>query len=182
MPANPLAVVLTGAALAASLGVTAALTAGSSRPEAPALGGGAVTPDGATVQGSTSGAANSPGNSPSSNPGHQIDVTGTVVGQLRPGSPATLTVSITNRNSQDIVVTSVTGTITSVTTRGLPGLPVCSTSWYTVGTSTAPTSIAKNKSGTVSVPVTLNDLPTTNQDNCKGSTVQLSFTAQARQA
>jgi hypothetical protein len=75
----------------------------------------------------------------------------------------------------------VTGSITSVTTRGLAGLPACSASWFSVGASTTPTPIAKNKTGTVSVPVTLNDLPV-NQDNCKGSTVQLAFTAQARQA
>jgi hypothetical protein len=177
MPANPLAVLVTGAGQVASLGVAAVLTAGSSKPVAPALGGGAVTPDGAAVQGSGGGASNNPGN-----PGHQIDVTGSVTGQLRPGTPATLTVTIANRNNQDIVVTSVTGTITSVTTLHAAGLPLCDASWYVVGTSTAPTPIAKNRTGTVVVPVTLNDLPSTNQDNCKGSTVQLSFTAQARQA
>ena len=138
----------------------------------PTLGGGAASSQG----------NNGNGNGPSTNPGHPINLTGSVTGRVAPGSPATLTVTIGNPNNQDIVVTSVTGTITSVTSLNLPGRPTCSPSWYSVGTFTGSKAIAKNKSGTISVPLALADLPATNQDNCKGSTVQFSFTAQAQQA
>ena len=169
------ALVAGGALAAVSVVSTAALQlSGSTAPKStdPTLGGGS-----ASAQGN-----NGNGNGAGTNPGHPLTLSGTVTGRVAPGSPATLTVAIDNPNNQDIVVTSLTGTITSVTSLNLPGRPTCSTSWYSVGTFTGSKPIAKNKSGTISVPLTLTDLPTTNQDNCKGSTVQFSFTAQAQQA
>ena len=139
------------------------------------------SPDPTLGGGSASAQANN-GNGNPNNVGHTISLSGSVVGRVAPGSPATLTVTISNPNNQDIVVTSLTGTITSVTSLGLVGRPVCSPSWYSVGTFSGSKAIAKNKSATISVPLSLSDLPSTNQDNCKGSTVQFSFTAQAQQA
>ena len=174
MTTKPLTALVAGGALVVvSLVSTATLQlsgASAPPPRDPSLGGGSTTPGN-----------KGNGNAGASNPGHPIGLSGTVVGHVAPGSPATLTVTINNPNNQDIIVTSLTGTITSVTTLGLPGRPACSPSWYSAGTFTGSKPIAKNTSGTVSVPLMLADLAATNQDNCKGSTVQFSFTAQARQ-
>jgi hypothetical protein len=168
------ALVAGGALVVASMVSTAVLE----------LAGSAATksPDATTLGGGSASAQGNNGNGNPNSVGHTISLSGSVVGRVAPGSPATLTVTISNPNNQDIVVTSLTGTITSVTTLGLPGRPACSTSWYSVGTFTGSKAIAKNKSGTISVPLSLADLPSTNQDNCKGSTVQFAFTAQAQQA
>ena len=69
---------------------------------------------------------------------------GVVQGQVAPGRSATLVVTIANPNSQDILVTSVTGSVTSVTSAGQAGKPACSTSWYQVGTFTGSLPISKN--------------------------------------
>jgi hypothetical protein len=181
VPKLAAAVWLSGAAVAmsaAGLGVyklTAGSTAPASQPSSPTQGGGTIT------QGNGNN-GNGNGNSGNGNPGHAITLTGTVVGKISPNSPAALNITIDNPNNQDIVVTSVSGSITSVTSAGLVGRPPCSADWYSVGTFTGPKTIAKNKSAQVSVPLTLTDLPSTNQDNCKGSTVQFSFAAQAQQA
>ena len=145
----------------------------------------AVASPGGTISGGTTSNGNGPGggnngsgggNGASPNPGHPITLTGTVVGVVRPGAPATLVVDVRNQNNQDILVTSVTGTVTSASRAG------CDPAWYSVGTWSGSSTIRKNASGQVSVPLLLADLPTTNQDACKGATVQLAFTAQARQA
>jgi hypothetical protein len=149
---------------------TSASTSNASQSSSPTLGGGNVS------------SSNNGNNGNGSNSGHPITLTGSVVGKIGLGTPATLTVTISNPNNQDIVVTSVTGAITSVTSAGLVGSPVCSSSWYSVGTFTGSKTVMKNASGQVSVPLTLTNLPSTNQDNCKGSTVQFTFTAQAQQA
>ncbi len=124
--------------------------------------------------------AASAANGTSGNPGHPITVTGAVTGTIAPGRPATLTVTIINPNNQDLVITSVTGAITLVTTAGIVGRPPCNAAWYHVGTSTAATPIKKNKSAVVSVPISLDNRFDTNQDNCKGATVRFSFAAQAQ--
>ncbi|MCU1623572.1 MAG: hypothetical protein JWL79_2417 [Frankiales bacterium] len=155
-------------------------TTGASTTGTGATTGGTGTATGGTTTGT--GTGSSTGNTTGSNPGHPITVTGAVVGKISLGSPATLNVTIANPNNQDILITSVTGAITSVTTRGLAGLPPCSSSWYSVGSFTGTKTITKNSSGQVTIPLTLTNLPSTNQDNCKGSNVTFSFTAQARQA
>lgn len=138
----------------------------SAQPTSPTLGGGSITSS-----------ANK-----GSNAGHPITLSGDVVGTVGLGSPATLNVTISNPNNQDIVVTRVSGTITSVTTAGISGLPACASNWYSVGTFNGSRPIAKNGRGVVSVPIVLTNLASTNQDNCKGSTVSFSFNAEARQA
>jgi hypothetical protein len=140
----------------------------SSQPSAQTLGGGSVDSNN--------------GNGNNANPGHPITLTGAVVGKLGPGTSATLNVTISNPNNQDIVVTSVTGAITSVTSAGLVGRLACSSSWYSLGSFSGSKTIAKNKNAQVPLALTLTNLPGTNQDNCKGATVRFTFTAQAQQA
>lgn len=114
--------------------------------------------------------------------GHTLTVTAVMAGQVGPGSPASLLVTITNPNSQAVEVTSVSGTVTSVTTGTLSGQVACSASWYHVTPFTGSRTVARNGSTVVALPVTFDNSPATNQDNCKGATFTYSFTAQARQA
>jgi hypothetical protein len=133
------------------------------------------------VQGQAAPASQGNGNGGNA-PGHAISVSAVVSGRLGPGSPALLLVTITNPNSQAVEVTSVSGAVTSVTSGTLPGKSACSASWYHVGTFTGSRTVARNSSTTVALPVTFDDVLTTNQDNCKGARFTYSFTAQARQA
>jgi hypothetical protein len=135
-------------------------------------GGGAVT----TESNSSSAGGGS------SNAGHPLVVSGTVVGTVGPGSPARLGVTIDNPNNQGVILTSVSGTISAVSSAGISGKPVCSVSWYHVGSFVGPRTIPKNSSTSVDLPVTFDDLPSVNQDNCKGAQYTYTFTAQARQA
>jgi hypothetical protein len=171
-----------GLVTTAVVGGIVAYKASSSSPVSstttPTNGGGTISA-GSNSSAGSNGNGNGNGNS---NGGHPITLTGAVAGKLVLGSPSTVTVTVNNPNNQDIAVTSVTGAITSVTSAGLAGRPVCSASWYNVGSFTGTKTIAKNTNGQFSIPVTLANLPSTNQDNCKGSTVRLNFTAQAQQA
>jgi hypothetical protein len=132
-----------------------------------------LTTSGSAVQG------NGVGGAP---PSKAITVSAVLTGQLGPGSPAALLVTITNPNSQSVEVTSVSGAVTSVATGSLPGRATCSASWYHVAAFTGSRTVARNSSTTVPLAVTFDDVPTTNQDNCKGALFSYSFTAQARQA
>jgi hypothetical protein len=116
------------------------------------------------------------------NQGHPITLSGVVQGQVAPGGTAPLVVTIANQNNQDILVTSVTGSVTSVTSAGQTGKPACSTSWYRVGSFAGSLRVHKNASGTVMLPVSFLNAPAVNQDNCKGARYTFSFTAQATQA
>lgn len=115
-------------------------------------------------------------------PGKAVTVSGSVVGKIGLGSPATLNVTVDNPNNQALVITKVMGTITSVTSAGQAGKPACSAAWYSVGTFTGSKALPKNGSAIVAVPLTLTPLSSTNQDNCKGSTVTFAFSATAEQA
>jgi hypothetical protein len=141
-----------------------ALSSDDAKPPAggPAMGGGKVSNLGA--------------------PGHRIDVTGTLTGTPAPGGAASLDVTITNTNSQAIVVRSVSGTITAVTSGGLAGRPACDKSWYSLGSFTGTMRIERGASDSVQLPVVLQDLTNVNQDNCKGATFTYTFTAAAQQA
>jgi hypothetical protein len=122
------------------------------------------------------------GNGSGGNQGHSLDVSGTVVGSVGPGSSAQLVLTISNPNNQDVLLTSVSGNVTSVTSAGIAGKPVCSASWYHVGSFSGSRTIVKGASTTIQLPVTFDDLASTNQDNCKRARYTYSFTAQARQA
>lgn len=132
--------------------------------------------------GNGNGNGGSNGSTGGGNAGHAITVSGVVQGQVAPGRSATLVVTISNPNNQDILVTSVTGSVTSVTTGHQAGKPACSTSWYQVGSFSGSLRIAKNANGVISLPVTFLNSPNVNQDNCKGAQYTFSFTAEARQA
>jgi hypothetical protein len=171
MNVAPLAALLVGGAAVATsvlVGLSSSPTqaADPAKAPGPALGGGSAAMR----------------SGPDTNPGHPIRLSGVVTGRITPGRPATLTVTVSNPNNQDVVVTSLTGSVTSVSSQVLAGRPPCSATWFTVGTFAGARTIAAKGSAEVAVPVALTDLPATNQDNCKGGTLQLAFTAQARQA
>ena len=102
-----------------------------------------------------------------------------MTGSLAPGSAGTLNVTIANPNNQDITVRSVTGAVTSVGTRGFAGKLPCDKSWFEITPFTSTKVIAKNASGDVALPIAFKNLPTTNQDNCKGVTFSFTFSATA---
>ena len=149
----------------AGVGTTYLLTSGT----AP------VAPSSAT---SNPGSATASGGSAS----YPITLTGAVDGKLAPGTPASLNVTITNTNPEDIVVTEVTAQISTVTSAGIAAKPACSADWFTMGTFSGSKLVTKNSSGVVALPVTLSDLTETDQDNCKGATYSFTFTALAQQA
>ncbi|MCW2674123.1 MAG: hypothetical protein JWP14_2712 [Frankiales bacterium] len=125
------------------------------------------------------GNGNGGGNGDSS---HPIVVTGTVSSKPVPGTPVTLAVKIDNNKNQAINVRTVTAQITSVSSAGATGKPVCSTSWFTLGSFSGSQHINQGATGTVQLPLLLKDLPATNQDNCKGATFNFTFAATADQA
>jgi hypothetical protein len=125
--------------------------------------------------------SNANGNGSNGNNGHAINVTGAVAGLLYPGRPSTLNVSVQNPNNQDIVVTSVTASITAVGSRGTVGLPSCNKSWFSVGSYAGSRTVAKNASSVFALPLTLTNL-SVNQDNCKGVSYSFAFTANAQGA
>ena len=122
------------------------------------------------------------GSTGTGSPGHAVNVTGVVSGAIAPGRPAVLNVTIDNPNNQDITVRSVSGRVTSVSTRGLSGLQPCSAAWFSVGSFTGAKVIGRNGSAVVSLPVTLTNLPLVNQDNCKNVSYSFAFTATAEGA
>ena len=174
--------------LAASPGSAPSSSATVVLPAQQAAGGPSSAPVSGTSQAQAVSQTSSSGNNGNGNgnggggQGHSLDVSGTVVGSVGPGSPARLVITVSNPNNQDVLLTSVSGNVTSVTSAGLSGKPVCSASWYHVGSFTGSRTITKGARTTVELPVTFDDLTTTNQDNCKRAHYTYSFTAQARQA
>jgi hypothetical protein len=177
----------------------------SSQPTSPTLGGGNVSPGNTTGNGTTgnttgngttgngtgngttgnttgNGTGNGTTGNTTGNNGHPIVVTGSMNGPLAPGVSRTLTVTIDNAKNQAINIRTVTASITSVTSGSQIGKPACDKSWFTVGSFSGAQYVAKGAKGTVTLPVTFTNLATTNQDNCKGTSVGLSFTATADQA
>lgn len=118
-------------------------------------------------------------------PAKALQVTGSADALLAPGVTGRMTVRITNPNSQDIVVTSVTARTTSVTEpRRNPQLPACDPAWITFEpyAETVPALVVRAKrTEPVSLVVRFANLAS-NQDNCKSVRYIFDFTAQARQA
>lgn len=137
-----------------------------------AMGGGSVSGNASSKGGGNSG----------SSQGHSLDVTGTVVGPVAPGRTASLAVTLTNPNSQAILVSTVSGTITAVTSGSLPGRPTCDKNWYSLGTYTGSLRLESGARTTVQLPLVLANLSDVNQDNCKGATFTYTFSAAAQQA
>lgn len=102
-------------------------------------------------------------------------VSGRVVGRVAPGTDASLVVSIANPFDTEVVVSAVTGSVTSVQPVG------CLPSWFRVGRVTDPQALAANGRRTVVLPVVFLDSPTVNQDVCRGATYRFSIDVRARQ-
>jgi hypothetical protein len=115
--------------------------------------------------------------------GKTLNVSGTVVGQVAPGVPATLNVTVQNPNSSDVDLTALTAAMTSVETQqpGTDERPACNKDWFVIGQLTATQRIARDGQLVVSLPITLLKSATVNQDNCKGVTYTFGFTATANQ-
>ena len=128
-----------------------------------------------------------PGNSGNSNskaepPPKALSVNQTGSTHVAPGVTGSITVEIRNPNNQPVVLTEVTGSVTSVTRR--PGVSeTCSKDWFAVEPwSEPPTAIAAKGVRTVALTTTFNNLADTNQDACKGASFSYTLTATGRQA
>lgn len=188
-----------GGLLAVSAGAGAILVSNASA--APASGGtaatastsaGSTTSSGTTSAVSTSSNNGNSGNGNSGNgggngagtgsPGKALTVTGTAAGVLAPGRDDRVTVTISNPNSSDILVTRVTGVVTGVSGAAGPGtLPACNAAWYLLRDFTGSQRVLANKSGTVQMVVHF-DNQAINQDRCKGAKYTFNFNATANQA
>lgn len=112
----------------------------------------------------------------------QVTTPASATQSVAPGSPGWVTVSVNNPNNQAVVLTGVTGTVTSVATGTRPGLLPCNKSWISIQPWTSRQTLAANGTTTVKLATTFNNLSTTNQDNCKGVAFNFSFTATGDQA
>jgi hypothetical protein len=101
-----------------------------------------------------------------------------VLGEVAPGAPATLVLTLTNQAPRAVQVMTVSARITSVST----ATSACSTSWYDVGSFTGPTILPGHGVATVRLPVTFFDSPTVNQDGCKGARYTYGYRVEAIQA
>ena len=123
-----------------------------------------------------------PSSGNNSSPGKALTTSVVSSTPVAPGRAGSVTVKVTNPNNQAAVITSLTGSVTGVGSGTRSGLQQCNKSWITLGSFSGSQSIAANGSTLVTVPVTFNDLNTTNQDNCKGVTYTFSFTVTGQQA
>ena len=103
-------------------------------------------------------------------------VTSVAAAGLGPGAPVRMTVTIANQEAQQVVLTSVIGSVLTVGSGSRPTLLTCDRRWYRIGSFTGRTSIAKGGRTTVTLPVTFDNLPV-NQDNCKGAIYTYTLTA-----
>lgn len=102
-----------------------------------------------------------------------------VVGDVAPGSPASLVISLGNPGSAPLVVTAVSARVTSVA-GPTPGAP-CSVDWYEVEPFRGSRAVPAGGSTTVELAVVFVDSPTVNQDGCKGATYAYTYRVEARQ-
>jgi len=128
------------------------------------------------------GVGNGNGGSGSTTPAKALVVLSQGATPIAPGRPGTVTVSVTNPNSQAVSLTSLSGTVTGVTPGGQGRLPSCSKTWIVLGSWSGTKLVGANGSTTVQMPVSFNNLATVNQDNCKGATYQFSFVVNGQQA
>ena len=117
----------------------------------------------------------------SASPGKAFTVAVASSSPVAPGRRGSVTVQVTNPNAQAAVLTSLSGKITGVGSRGNTRLPTCQASWITLGTWTGSVGVAGGGRTTLTMPVTFTNTPT-NQDNCKGVSYTFSFTVNGRQA
>lgn len=179
--------VVLGAGLAVALTAQPGSTAGSSTGTVSTTG----TTPGSTGNGNGPGGGNNgqgAGNGAAAGaPGKSLTVVGaTASGRLGPGVQDTVLVTVSNPNSSDVLVTRVTGTVTSVTEVAgrswLPDAVPCDAAWYRLQDFTGSQRIAGRGTGQVPMTVRFDSRPGTNQDRCKGATYRFSVTAYADQA
>ena len=96
---------------------------------------------------------------------------------VAPGRQATITVRVSNPNNQPVRLTDLSGRVTGVTSGTRPAIPTCDPAWFQIGTWQGSQLIAAKSTGTAAMPVSFDNKPTTNQDNCKGVRYTYSFTA-----
>jgi hypothetical protein len=108
--------------------------------------------------------------------GTPLVATSQVVGEVAPGAPATLVLTLTNPAPRPVRVMAVSARITSV------AASACSTSWYDVGSFAGPTTLPGHGVATVRLRVTFLDSPTVNQDGCKGASYTYGYRVEAIQA
>lgn len=128
-----------------------------------------------------------PGNSANNNskaepPPKALSVSQTGSTQVAPGVPGSITVKVRNPNNQPVVLTGVSGQVTSVSlSRGVTG--TCLKDWFSVLPWTVtPTTIAANGERSLELTTTFTNLTSTNQDACKGASFSYTLTATGRQA
>ena len=110
----------------------------------------------------------------------QVAVASTV--PVGPGKAGSVTVTVTNPNNQAANLTRLSGSVIGVTSVKNNKLPACRADWISLGSWSGSKAVAANTSTTLTMPVTFNNLATTNQDNCKGVTYTFSFTVNGQQA
>jgi hypothetical protein len=132
-------------------------------------------------QGNSGSGGGNGGSSGGGSPGKALIATATNVTPIAPGRGGTVTVQVENPNNQAVLVTKVAGIVTSVTTGSRPGLQACSKDWFALGEFNGSKTIAKNASGTVTMPVGFVN-KTFNQDNCKNVIYNFSFTVYGQQS
>ena len=94
---------------------------------------------------------------------------------LVPGGTAqAISGTIANANTFAVPITSFVATVAVDSTHATAG---CLASWYSVPTLSAPSSVPAGGNVAFSGTVKLTDLPTTNQDACKGAAVTLTYNA-----
>jgi hypothetical protein len=116
-------------------------------------------------------------------PAKALIVTPTVLGAVRPGTPAQLRVRVDNPNSQDVHLRSVSASVEQVTS-GPGATPACQAGDFTISGFAAPAGtrrVLKGGTTTVDLVITLRDT-TANQDRCKGATYGVDVRATADQA
>ncbi len=104
----------------------------------------------------------------------------TVTGLYPGGSPVGLNGHFVSTNVGSVTVNSVTAAVTGVTGAGTdPGQPACTTADFVIGGASGPYVVA-NGSGTLwsGLTVQLAD-GVANQDNCKGASAVITYTANA---
>jgi len=112
----------------------------------------------------------------SSNPAKSLVVTGTATNDLAPGRDATLTVTVSNPNNQDVVLTSVSAAVTGVQPT------TCRREWITIPAAGQGVVVRRGGTATVELRVVLDNLTAVNQDACQGATYDFRYTADGRQA
>jgi hypothetical protein len=137
------------------------------------------TASGSNTANNGCGVGNGGSSKPECNPnaGHQLTVTGQVLGSLMPGGRTTLQVSVKNENNQAVQLTAVDATVGTPTITGTPVHDGCLSSWFAVDDFAGSQTISKYGTGIVNLALRMTNEPTTNQDDCKSADIPLTFTA-----